>query len=65
MKILVNNEAREITGPSLAQALEELGYTDTVIATAVNDDFAPVRSRLTLMLQEGDRLELLAPMRGG
>jgi sulfur carrier protein len=65
MKILVNNEAREIAGPSLAEALDELGYGGAVIATAVNGDFAPARSRASLMLRDGDRVELLAPMRGG
>ncbi|WP_419758152.1 sulfur carrier protein ThiS [Acidisoma sp.] len=65
MKILVNNEPREIAGPSLADALDELGYGGAVVATAVNGDFAPARSRPSLMLAEGDRLELLAPMRGG
>lgn len=65
MKILVNSEAREVAGPSLAEALEELGYGGAVIATAVNGDFAPVRSRADLLLREGDSLELLAPMRGG
>ncbi len=65
MNILVNNEARDVTGPSHAEALEELGYAGAVIGTAVNGDFAPARSRAALMLREGDRLELLAPMRGG
>jgi len=65
MKILVNNEVREVAGPSLAEALDELGYANAVIATAVNGDFAPARSRAVLVLQEGDQLELLAPMRGG
>ncbi len=65
MKILVNDEAREVAGPSLAEALDELGYAGAVIATAVNGDFAPARTRPALMLRDGDRLELLAPMRGG
>jgi sulfur carrier protein len=65
MKILVNNEVREVAGPSLAEALDELGYGGAVIATAVNGDFAAARSRAVLMLREGDQLELLAPMRGG
>jgi sulfur carrier protein len=65
MNILVNNEAREIAGPSLAEALDELGYSGAVIATAVNGDFAPARGRASLMLRDGDRLDLLAPMRGG
>ncbi len=65
MKILVNSEARDIAGPSLAEALEELGYGGTIIATAVNGDFVAARTRAELMLHEGDSLELLAPMRGG
>jgi sulfur carrier protein len=65
MKILVNSEPREVSGPSLAEALEELGYGGAVIATAVNGDFAPIRNRAALVLHEGDSLELLAPMRGG
>jgi sulfur carrier protein len=65
MKILVNSEAREVTGPSLAEALDELGYAGAVIATAVNGDFAPSRLRASVMLRDGDQLELLAPMRGG
>ncbi|WP_284947421.1 sulfur carrier protein ThiS [Acidisoma cladoniae] len=65
MKILVNSEARDIAGPSLADALDELGYGGAVIATAVNGDFAPARLRAALILREGDSLELLAPMRGG
>lgn len=65
MKILVNSEAREVAGPSLADVLKELGYGGAVIATAVNGDLAPARGRADLMLKEGDSLELLAPMRGG
>jgi sulfur carrier protein len=65
MKILVNSEAREVAGPSLADALEELGYGGAVIATAVNGDFTPARSRASVILLDGDSLELLAPMRGG
>lgn len=65
MKILVNSETREVRGPSLAEALEELGYGGAVIGTAVNGDFAPARARAALMLREGDTVELLAPMRGG
>lgn len=65
MKILVNNEAKAVTGPSLADALRELGYDGAVIATAVNGDFTPRSLRDQLILKEGDSLELLAPMRGG
>ncbi|HEX3983774.1 MAG TPA: sulfur carrier protein ThiS [Acidisoma sp.] len=65
MKIRVNNEEKTVTGPSLADALDELGYGGAVIATAVNGDFTPRSARAALILEEGDSLELLAPMRGG
>jgi sulfur carrier protein len=65
MKILVNNETREVQGQNLADVLDELGYAGAVVATAVNGDFTPVRARADLMLKEGDAVEFLAPMRGG
>lgn len=65
MIILVNSEAHDVRGQSLAEVLEELGYGGAVIATAVNGDFAPARARAGLMLKDGDAVELLAPMRGG
>lgn len=65
MRISVNGEAREVEGTTLADLLEELGYRGVVVATAVNGDFAPVNRRVSLMLTEGDQVEVLAPMQGG
>ncbi|WP_158746350.1 sulfur carrier protein ThiS [Acidisphaera sp. L21] len=65
MKILVNSEERDIAGPTLATALDELGYTCAVIATALNGRFVPARRRAEVILRDGDQLELLAPMQGG
>lgn len=65
MKIMVNGEAREVAGPTLAQALEELGYGKAKVATAVNGDVAPASRRSEVTLSEGDKLEVLAPMKGG
>ena len=65
MKILVNNEEKTIQTRILADVITELGYDGAVIATAVNGDFLPRGMRAQLTLQDGDRLELLAPMRGG
>jgi sulfur carrier protein len=65
MKILVNGESREIAGSRLTDALDELGLSGAVVATAVNDEFVAADSRATLRLSEGDRLEVLAPMQGG
>jgi sulfur carrier protein len=65
MKLLVNNESREVAGRSLAEVMEELGYGGAIIATAVNGDFAPAGRRNAILLKDGDQLEVLAPMRGG
>ncbi|KUP90538.1 sulfur carrier protein ThiS [Tritonibacter horizontis] len=65
MKILVNSEPREITGPSLAAALMELGYTSPAIATALNGQFVARDARAAQPLAPGDRVEVLAPMQGG
>lgn len=65
MKIMLNGEARDITGPTLSAALEELGYGTAKIATALNGDFVPAGARGATNLSDGDRLEVVAPMQGG
>lgn len=65
MKIIVNAEPREVPGPDLAAALEQLGMTSPAVATALNGDFVPREARGTTALSDGDRLEVLAPMQGG
>jgi sulfur carrier protein len=65
MRILVNGAWRDTQAPDLAGALRELGYTDAVVATALNGEFVPAGSRSGARLAEGDRLEVLAPMQGG
>ncbi len=65
MKIRVNGEAHEIQTARLDNALTELGYTDDLVATALNGDFIPRGQRCVKELVEGDALEILAPMEGG
>ena len=65
MKITLNGVEREISENMLDRALRELGYIDGAIATAVNGEFIPKRKRLDIALQEGDRIEVVAPMQGG
>jgi len=62
---MLNGVEREITESSLNQALVELGYCDGTIATAVNGEFIPKTQRLEIVLSEGDRIEVVAPMQGG
>lgn len=65
MNIQVNGQWRELRAADLAAALDELGFTEAAIATAVNGEFVPAAARAAATLAEGDRLEVLSPMQGG
>jgi sulfur carrier protein len=65
MKITLNGDTRDVAAKTLADALDELGYADTVVATAVNENFVPAGARSARALADGDRIEVLAPMQGG
>ena len=65
MKLTVNGQVRECQAVSVAALLDELRYQDAIVATAVNGDFIATDQRETTALQEGDRVEILAPMKGG
>jgi sulfur carrier protein len=65
MKIIVNGEGREITAAILDRALEELGYNQARIATAINGLFIPMKQRGRTSLKDGDMLDVVAPMQGG
>jgi len=65
MKILVNGAWRETQHAELARALDELGYGGSTVTTAVNGEFVATAQRSRIVLTEGDRVEVLAPMQGG
>jgi sulfur carrier protein len=65
MNILVNGKKRDVIAVDLSSALKELGYCNSVIATALNGEFVPNAVRDTVRIAEGDRLEVVAPMQGG
>ncbi|WP_421904619.1 sulfur carrier protein ThiS [Mameliella sp.] len=65
MKIILNGAPTDIAATDLATALEELGYGQASVATAVNETFVPNAARAQHALAEGDRLEILAPRQGG
>ncbi|WP_111558725.1 sulfur carrier protein ThiS [Paracoccus sediminilitoris] len=65
MKIELNGTPHDIAAATVADALAELGWADARVATALNGDFLPAAARATQPLQDGDRLEVLAPMQGG
>ena len=65
MKITLNGMARDLPGPSVAEAMEQAGLGAVRVATALNGDFLPAALRATTMLKDGDALEVVAPMQGG
>ena len=65
MRIFVNGDQREIEPATLASALAALGYGGKKVATALNGRFVPAPARPATALNDGDRLEVVAPMQGG
>lgn len=65
MNIQINGEQRQLKGRTLADALSENGFSEAVVATAVNGEFVPEVGRSTCTLSAGDQIEVLAPMQGG
>ena len=65
MKIIVNGEAVQSDARTLAALLEELGKGNAKVATAVNEGFVPAGVRDQITLNEGDRVEVVAPRQGG
>ncbi|QCO55406.1 sulfur carrier protein ThiS [Pseudorhodobacter turbinis] len=65
MKIIVNGEAHETSAPTLAALLDTLGKGEAKVATSVNEAFVPKHQRADHTLQDGDRVEIVAPRQGG
>jgi sulfur carrier protein len=65
MKIIVNGDSRDIASLTLDAALDELGFGDSVVATALNGGFVSASARVNVPLTEGDSIEIVAPMQGG
>jgi sulfur carrier protein len=63
--LLVNGEPREVDAATLAQALRALDYGEAKIATALNGEFVPARTREATLVKDGDRIEIVAPLQGG
>jgi sulfur carrier protein len=65
MQIFVNGDRHDIEPATLALALDALGYGGKKIATAVNGRFVAAPARLKVELNDGDKIEVVAPMQGG
>ena len=65
MKIIVNDAEHDLDAATLAAALEVLDFRGAIVATALNGHFVPARQREETPLNEGDRIEIVAPRQGG
>jgi sulfur carrier protein len=65
MRLVVNGENRDVEATTLASALETLNYGEAKVATALNGEFVPARTRGATLVKDGDRIEILAPRQGG
>ncbi len=65
MRVEINGDARQVESTDLAALLAELQKPARGIATALNGAFVPATARASTPIQEGDQIEILAPMQGG
>ena len=65
MKITLNGDSRDLAGPTVQDALVQIGLGSAKVATALNGGFLPAATRATTSLKDGDALEVVAPMQGG
>lgn len=65
MKLQLNGIAIDTDVTTLAALLDEQGFAEAKVATAVNGQFVPEALRSDQTLDEGDLIEVLAPMQGG
>ncbi|ASM74666.1 MULTISPECIES: sulfur carrier protein ThiS [Roseobacteraceae] len=65
MKLQLNGEPLDTPPVTLADLLDAQGFGGAKIATAVNGSFVPATARAARILNDGDQIEVLAPMQGG
>lgn len=65
MQLNINGETRHVQATRLDEILHELGYDDMFIAIARNQELVPRGTYAEHVLQDGDKLEIIAPMKGG
>ena len=63
--VVVNGETCSTAASTLADLIEELGYGDRRIATAVNGQFVAGTARAATAIAAGDSIEIVAPRQGG
>lgn len=65
MQVQVNSENRQTEQADLAGLLCELGYSGETFAVAINGDFVPRAQYVKTRIEDGDSLDVVAPVVGG
>ncbi|MBU3889734.1 sulfur carrier protein ThiS [Methylosinus sporium] len=65
MRIRVNGQTLEVEAPTLERLIEELGFSEQTVATAVNQEFVRSKDRGETLLVEDDTIEIVTPRQGG
>ena len=63
--VVVNGKTCSTAASTLADLIEELGYGDRRIATAMNGQFVAGSARAATAIAAGDSIEIVAPRQGG
>ncbi len=66
MIVTLNGQKKKIAKPlNVQQLLQHEGYGDMLVAVAKNGTFVPKNSYSKTEIEDGDELEIVAPMQGG
>ncbi len=65
IEIIVNGKKESIKACNIQELIELLGYHDNSFAVAVNGTFVSLKSYHDTTVENGDEIEILAPMVGG
>ena len=65
MRIQVNGRSVDVIAATLHSLLQELGYENQKVATALNLEFIRDKDRAKTRLSEGDMVEIVTPRQGG
>jgi len=66
IKVSVNGEVKELNeNLNVTQMIEALAYKTKGFAVAVNTTFVPIAKYEETVINEGDTIDILAPVQGG
>jgi len=66
IKISVNGEIKEVqNGLNISELVQALNYTSKGFAVAVNMTFVSIDTYDKTIINEGDKIDILAPVQGG